>query len=80
MDGNTCPPWRAPKFANKINGLQGQKSGPIPPVFGPSDVVEAEVFAGHSWTRATSDDGVEVLLAYRRPGGRDDDRRAGLDP
>jgi hypothetical protein len=64
--GQDSPDTTNPHFSlNKINGLQGRKSGPNPPILGPRHVIEAEVFAGRDWAPVTSPHGVTVLVASR---------------
>jgi hypothetical protein len=68
LGGYTGLPSNPPKSANKINGVRGAKSGPIPPICGPRRVLDAEVFGGH-WDRVVSDDGVACHVR-RKPAAR----------
>jgi hypothetical protein len=54
------------KKLNGFNGLQAAKSRSNPRIFGPRDVIEVELFAGHDWTPVVSPNGVTCMVASRR--------------
>jgi hypothetical protein len=55
---DTALPTNPPKKSNGVNNLQGAKSGSTPDIYGPRDVIDAELFAGRDWTPIVSPDGV----------------------
>jgi len=54
-----------PKKLNGFNGLQAAKTRPTSRIYGPRDVIEAELFAGLDWTAVESSDGVTCMVASR---------------
>ena len=56
-----------PKKLNQVNGVQGAKRVPNPPVFAPARIIERELFAGRQWDRTVSSDGVVSYVVRRRP-------------
>jgi hypothetical protein len=59
---------KPPKKCNGINGSQGAKGGLYSGIFGPGDIIKAEVFGGR-WDRVVSDDGVACHVR-RKPAAR----------
>ena len=62
---DTGKPTNPPKKSNGFNGLQAAKSGSNPRIFGPRDVIEAELFAGRDWIPRESADSVVCMVAPR---------------
>jgi endogenous inhibitor of DNA gyrase (YacG/DUF329 family) len=65
---DTGPVTNPPKKLNGFNGLQAAKSGSIPRIYGPRQVIERELFAGCDWHEEVSPDGVVVQVTQLRRG------------
>ena len=63
---DTALPTNPPKKFNGVNNLQGAKTGSTSRIFGPRDVIDAELFAGRDWTPVVSPDGVTCMIASWR--------------
>jgi len=65
---DTRKPTNPLKKLNGFNGLQAAKSGSIPRIYGPRQVIERELFAGCDWHEEVSPDGVVVQVTQLRRG------------
>lgn len=68
IGGYTRAPRHPLKKPNESNGLQSQKSGPSPAIYGPADAIRQECFGGQSGERQVTADGV-TSYALKRPAG-----------